>query len=82
MPEKKNAEPSFETALEQLETLVRQLESGTMGLDEMVASFERGQKLVSLCTAKLDEVEKKIEVLVKSASGELSTKPLDAGPAS
>ena len=72
--------PSFESALEQLEAIVRQLESGTMGLDEMVASFEKGQKLISLCTEKLNEVEKKIDVLVKVAGGGLAVKPLDAEP--
>ena len=41
---------SFEDALAELEELVRKMESGEMGLEEMVAAFEKGQKLVKSCT--------------------------------
>jgi len=41
----------------------------------MVAAFEEGQKLVKLCSSKLNEVEKKIEQLVKNADGSVGTEP-------
>jgi exodeoxyribonuclease VII small subunit len=58
-------EPSFERALERLEKIVSEMESGTMSLEEMIGRFEEGQGLIRICTKKLNEVERKIEVLVK-----------------
>jgi exodeoxyribonuclease VII small subunit len=43
----------------------------------MVAAFAEGQKLVKLCSSKLDEVEKKIELLVKNADGTVGTEPFE-----
>ena len=60
---------SFEDALAELEELVRKMESGEMGLEEMVAAFEKGQKLVKSCTDRLNEVERRIEVIKKNADG-------------
>jgi exodeoxyribonuclease VII small subunit len=46
----------------------------------MVAAFEEGQKLVKLCSSRLNEVEKKIEMLVKQADGSTKAEPFaDAG---
>lgn len=66
----------FEPALAELEALVQKMEQGEMGLDDMVNAFERGQKLVQHCSAKLNEVERRIELLVKGADGQATTKPL------
>ncbi len=64
---------SFEDALAELEELVRKMESGEMGLEEMVAAFEKGQKLVKSCTDRLNEVERRIEVIKKNADGTATT---------
>ena len=75
---KKNDLPEalgFEPALAELEALVQKMELGEMGLDEMVNAFERGQKLVRHCTDKLNEVERRIEQLVKGPDGQATTKP-------
>jgi exodeoxyribonuclease VII small subunit len=58
-------EPTFEEALERLEAIVGQMEDGTLGLDDLMARFEEGQALIRLCTGKLNEVEKKVELLMK-----------------
>ena len=55
----------FEKALERLEALVAEMEGGNLSLKKMMEHFEEGQKLLGFCTKKLDEVERKIEVLVK-----------------
>ncbi len=68
----------FEPALAELETLVQKMEQGEMGLDEMVKAFERGQKLVQHCSTKLNEVERRIELLVKGPDGQATTKPFNA----
>jgi exodeoxyribonuclease VII small subunit len=61
----------FESALEDLEQVVEQLESGELSLEESLAAFERGVGLVRFCNQRLNEVEKKIELLVKDKEGKL-----------
>lgn len=67
-------EMKFESALGKLEEIVDKLESGDIGLDESLKLYEEGMKLLKFCTAKLDEVEKKIEILVKDKNGKVYTK--------
>lgn len=73
---RKKEDPSFEKALSRLETLVREMEDGTMELEKMMGHFDEGNKLVKFCTAKLSEVERKIEVLAKKGA-ELTTEPFE-----
>ena len=68
---------SFEKAVERLEAIVETMESGGAGLDAMVASFEEGQKLVKFCSAKLAEIERKVEILTKGANGKAKAAPFD-----
>ena len=56
---------SFEKALDRLETLVREMESGELSLEDMMARFEEGQALVKVCAGTLNQVERRIEILVK-----------------
>ncbi len=56
---------SFEQSLERLEQIVKEMESGSLSLEKMISRFEEGQKLLKDCSGKLNEVERKIEVLVK-----------------
>ncbi len=67
----------FEKSLERLETIVQEMESGELSLEEMIKHFEEGSKLVTLCSKKLTEVEQKIEKLVKKGDG-LSEVPFAA----
>ena len=67
---------SFEESLGKLEALVGQMESGNMGLEEMVKAFEEGQKLVKSCTDRLNEVEERIRVIKKAADGSAETEAL------
>ncbi|MCI6675571.1 MAG: exodeoxyribonuclease VII small subunit [Clostridiales bacterium] len=55
--------------LEQLDKIVREMEQGNQSLEEALASFEAGIKLVKKCSSQLDRVEKKIKIL--SESGEM-----------
>ena len=75
MADKTEKAQSFEKALARLEEIAAEMESGELGLEKMVAAFEEGQKLVKLCSSKLNEVEKKIEMLVKNADGSVGTEP-------
>jgi exodeoxyribonuclease VII small subunit len=55
----------FEKALSRLETIVEEMESGKLSLEDMMKRFEEGQALVKLCSSKLNQVERRIEILVK-----------------
>ncbi len=71
------AQPSFEKDLEKLESVVAALEEGGLSLDESLKRFEEGVKLSRRCEKALHEAEKKIEVLMRAADGELETAPFD-----
>ena len=77
MSEANPKEPSFEESLARLESIVAAMESGDLGLDEMIAKFEEGQKLITRCQKRLTEVERRVEALVKNADGTVSTVPFD-----
>jgi exodeoxyribonuclease VII small subunit len=78
MSEKDNQEPvSFEEALKELEGIVKKLESGEAKLEEALGLFERGVKLSRFCSQKLEEAEKKIEMLVKDSRGEYQAVPFE-----
>ena len=78
MAQKESLSQSFEAALEDLEQVVEQLESGDLSLEDSLAAFEKGVGLVKHCNQKLNEVEKKIEVLVKDKEGKLQLKNFTA----
>jgi len=67
----------FEEAVKELERVVEQLESGELSLEDSLAVFENGVRLVKLCNQKLTEVERKIELLVKDKDGKLQLMPLE-----
>ena len=77
MAKKEESPMGFEAALKRLEVIVEEMESGETDLDTMIASIEEGQKLVTICTAKLNEVEKKIEKIVKDGSGAVTVEPCE-----
>lgn len=53
----------FETALAQLETLVSQMESGSLPLEQSLAAYERGVQLARICQRQLDTAEQQVKVL-------------------
>ncbi len=67
----------FEDEIKELETIVSQIDSGALTLDESIGAFERGVMLVKALNGKLDEVERKVELLTRSAGGELRTAPFE-----
>ncbi len=69
------AEQKFEEALQKLETIVKKLEDGNLTLEESLKAFEEGMRLSRFCAKKLDEAEKKVEILLKDSTGRLVAKP-------
>ncbi|MDQ1331781.1 MAG: exodeoxyribonuclease small subunit [Thermodesulfobacteriota bacterium] len=69
------AKVTFEIAMKQLEQIVQELESGNLSLEDSIKKFEEGIKLSKYCSAKLDETEKKITLLLKDQDGNIIEKP-------
>ena len=65
----------FETTLEKLQNIVRELEAGDCSLEESIQKFELGISLAKTCQDKLTQAEQKIEILLKADSSGISTKP-------
>ena len=63
------AEKTFEQAMEQLESIVENLEDGALSLDDTLKQFEQGMKLAKTCNEKLNKAEQKLKKLVKTESG-------------
>lgn len=63
---------SFETALSRLEEILERMNGGTISLDESLKLYEEADQLIAICNKRLNEAERKIEVLVKNRSGELA----------
>lgn len=68
---------SFEEALSELETIVRDLETGKAPLEKSIQSYERGIALKQHCETKLRDARAKIEKITVGKDGSLSTKPFD-----
>ena len=71
------ATEKFETALKKLEDIVRRLEGGSLSLDDSLKAFEEGVKHAAFCAKKLDEAERKVEVLLKQKDGSFSRQPFE-----
>lgn len=72
------AKKSFEQAMQQLEKIIQELESGDLTLEKAMIKFEEGIRLTQYCSRKLDETERKIQVLIKDHKGDgVSIKPFD-----
>lgn len=67
----------FEKAFQQLETIVKRLESEELPLDESLQLFEEGIRLSRFCHQRLEEVEKKIELILADAKGQPRTEPFE-----
>lgn len=71
------ATEKFETSLKKLEDVVRRLEGGSLSLDDALKAFEEGVRHASFCSKKLDEAERKVEVLLKRKDGSFSREPFE-----
>lgn len=77
-PEKKLEFKDFEEALGRLEAIVGRLEEGDLALEEAVNLFEEGMQISRYCGKRLDEAERKVEILVKNARGEVAEEAFEA----
>ncbi len=69
------AGPKFEEAMARLEQIVRSLEAGNLSLDASLRAFEEGTGLLRYCARRLEETERRIEVLMQDEAGGLRAQP-------
>lgn len=74
---KKEVKVPFEKSLENLETIVEDLESGEKGLEDSLTLFENGVKLSKELSTRLDEVKHRVEVLTKQGKGSFKSEELE-----
>lgn len=65
------SEVSFEAGFKRLEEILEKMNSSSVSLDESLKLFEEADQLINQCSKRLQEAERKIEVLVKNRSGEV-----------
>jgi exodeoxyribonuclease VII small subunit len=68
-PKKANAETNFESAMDRLEAIVEQMESGKLPLEDLIVRYEEGMKLVKICQEKLASAEQRIEIITRNSAG-------------
>jgi exodeoxyribonuclease VII small subunit len=66
---------SFEEAICELEMIVDRLEKGELPLDDSIQVFQKGIELSKFCSKRLDEVERKISILLENEKGEIKEEP-------
>ena len=73
------AAASFEAQLASLERIVRELERGDLPLEQSLELFEQGVKLSRECQERLNEAERRIEVLLRGGDGSTVAVPFESG---
>jgi len=68
---------NFETSLEELERIVRELEQGELTLEKSLELFEQGVKLSRECQERLNQAERRIEILMRDNQGRAVVRPFD-----
>lgn len=68
-PKKVSPDLNFESAMNRLEAIVEQMESGKVQLEELIARYEEGMKLVKICQERLASAEQRIEMITRNSGG-------------
>ncbi len=71
------AEKKFEAALARLEDIVKELETGDLPLEKSLKLFEEGIKLSRLCNKRLEDAERRVEILLKNKNGTVTAQPFE-----
>ncbi len=71
------AEKKFEAALARLEEIVKELEQGDLPLEQSLKLFEEGIKLSRICNRRLEDAERRVEILLKDEAGNVVAQPFD-----
>src|SRR5437588_7916073 len=77
-PKPPGAQLNFEGAMDRLETIVEQMESGKMTLEDLIVRYEEGMKLVKICQERLASAEQKIEMIARNNAGKPLVKEFES----
>jgi len=73
----REAEPNFEGAMNRLEKIVEQMESGKLPLEDLIVRYEEGMNLVKVCQERLANAEQKIEIITRNSAGKAIVKDFE-----
>jgi exodeoxyribonuclease VII small subunit len=76
-PKPAPAELNFETAMDRLEAIVEQMESGKLPLEDLIVRYEEGMNLLKVCQERLASAEQKIEIIARTSAGKPNIKPFE-----
>ena len=79
-PKPREAELTFESALDRLEKIVEQMESGKLPLEDLIVRYEEGMNLVKICQDRLAKAEQKIEIIARNSAGKPIIKEFEPAP--
>src|SRR3982074_544832 len=71
------ADVNFETAMERLEAIVAQTETGKLPLEDLIVRYEEGMNLVKVCQERLTSAEQKIEIIARNSAGKAIVKDFE-----
>src|SRR3954452_1390573 len=74
----REAELNFEGAMDRLEKIVEQMESGKLPLEDLIVRYEEGMNLVKVCQERLASAEQKIEIIARNNAGKPVVKNFEA----
>jgi exodeoxyribonuclease VII small subunit len=69
-PKPREAELNFEGAMDRLEKIVEQMESGKLPLEDLIVRYEEGMNLIKVCQERLAKAEQKIEIIARNNAGQ------------
>lgn len=73
------ATDKFEASLIKLEEIVKRMETGSLSLEDSLKAFEEGVKHAAFCSSRLDDAERRVEILLKQKDGSLKREPFEIG---
>ena len=73
------ATDKFEASLKKLEDIVKRMETGSLSLEDSLKAFEEGVKHAAFCSGRLDDAERRVEILLKQKDGSLKREQFDSG---
>jgi len=79
-PKQRETELNFEGAMDRLEKIVEQMESGKLPLEDLIVRYEEGMNLVKICQERLANAERKIEIIARNNAGKTVVKDFEPAP--
>src|SRR5256884_5973910 len=79
-PKSRETELNFEGAMDRLEKIVEQMESGKLPLEDLIVRYEEGMNLVKVCQERLAKAEQKIEIIARNSAGKAIVKDFEPTP--